>query len=431
MRSEESGAGSLSASRHTQFMVFTTACLGGVAYLGFTNGFLLAYFSRLNLSEGLILGLLAAPAIVQFLLVVPFGYLSDWFGKKLLGTIGIVGMTSALGILAAPELFSEVSLTVSVGVVLFSAGSALVQSNWFALLDPLIRERERGRFFGSLRLTWQTFGFFFALGVSYLLERFSEIETYRWILGGIALLGLLRLFSYWGIPELEHSHPPSASLRKTFFEVLALPGYLPFCAYCFLLMLFTGACPQLFSLLERQVLGFSDDQLVLVGNLLTVGALVGFVLGGRAVDRFGTRYVFLLCHLLFGVILVLFLFREQVPFPLMVFLGMLTLLFGFAQAASGIAMTSEILSLIPKENKSLATGIWLTLHSGGAGLSGLLCGQVLEVGLLSSEWGFSGMRLSAYDSLILICGVMTLLMTVTLGLIPSMIRRAQWIPQGT
>ena len=33
---------------------------------------------------------------------------------------------------------------------------------------------------------------------------------------------------------------------------------------------------------------------VFIGNLLVVGALVGFILGGRMVDRFGTKYVFLI-----------------------------------------------------------------------------------------------------------------------------------------
>ena len=41
-----------------------------------------------------------------------------------------------------------------------------------------------------------------------------------------------------------------------------------------------------------------------------------------------------------------------------------------------------------------------------------------------------GNSLSDYDGLLLLCGGMILLMTVTLGLIPSMIRqKAEWIPQ--
>ena len=51
-------------------------------------------------------------------------------------------------------------------------------------------------------------------------------------------------------------------------------------------------------------------------------------------------------------------------------MALLTGAFGMIQAASGIAMTSETLSLITSENKSLSTGLWMTLYTGGTGLSG-------------------------------------------------------------
>ena len=49
---------------------------------------------------------------------------------------------------------------------------------------------------------------------------------------------------------------------------------------------------MIFSLLEKDVLGFSDDRIVLIGNLMALGGMLGFVLGGRMVDRFETKYVF-------------------------------------------------------------------------------------------------------------------------------------------
>ena len=100
------------------------------------------------------------------------------------------------------------------------------------------------------------------------------------------------------------------------------------------------------------------------------------------------------------------------------------------QAASGIAMTSETLSLISSEIKSLSTGLWMTLYTGGNVLSGTLFSQLLKLGVFSNEWSWMGNPMSVYDGLLIICGGMILLLTVTLGLIPSMIRRkAEWIPQ--
>ena len=125
--------------------------------------------------------------------------------------------------------------------------------------------------------------------------------------------------------------------------------------------------------------------------------------------------------------------RSLFPGKIIVIVGILTLLFGLVQAASGIAMTSETLVLIPQENKSLATGLWFTLYSGGAGLSGFLSSKVLELNLINPEWSLFGLQMSSYDGLLLMFGTMVLLMTVTLGLIPSMIKKtpAAWIPQST
>ena len=138
-------------------------------------------------------------------------------------------------------------------------------------------------------------------------------------------------------------------------------------------------------------------------------------------------------YLCFGTILILFLLRGLFPGEIIVFVGILTLLFGLIQAASGLAMTSETLVLIPKENKSLATGLWFTLYSGGAGLSGFLSSKVLELNLINPEWSLFGIKMSSYDGLLLMFGTMVLLMTVTLGLIPSVIKKtpAAWIPQST
>ena len=104
------------------------------------------------------------------------------------------------------------------------------------------------------------------------------------------------------------------------------------------------------------------------------------------VDRLGTKYVFLCCHFGFGSVFLLFLWRYIFSGEVQITVAILTILFGMVQAASSIAMTSETLVLIPAENKSLATGLWFTLYSGGMGLSGVLSGQALELGILSDSW---------------------------------------------
>ena len=322
---------------------------------------------------------------------------------------------------------------IGLGIVIFGIGSAMTLGNWFALLHPIIPEKIRGRFFGQLRLTWQSVGILFTLIVIYILEFYPTLGTYQVILGVITILMLARMVFYLQIPELEKCIVKKESFRTSFLKVLNIPRYLPFCAYCFLLTLFTGACPQIFNLIEKDVLLWSKVEIVFFGNLLVAGALAGFFIGGRMIDRFGTKYVFLYCHFGFGTILFLFLLRNLFMEEIWIFVAILTILFGMIQAASSIAMTSETLALIPPKNKSLATGLWFTFYSGGIGLSGILSGKALEMGIFSESWNWLGQSMSNYDGLLLLSGTMVLLMTVTLGMIPSMIKKvpASWIPQSS
>ena len=424
-----------SETKYAIRMILITTSLGGMSFLSFNNGLLLAYFSFLGIPSSTILILLALLPLSQFVFMIPFSYFSDIYGKKLIGNFGMVFSIIGFCLMMIAGVFPESyrTLAVGLGAGVFGTGSALIVGNWFALLHPIIPENIRGRFFGRMRLTWQSIGIVFTLIFIYILEQYPTLWMYQAIIGFITIMMVARMIFYQKIPELEKILPKKETFRKSILKVIAIPEYLSFCAYCFLLTLFTGACPQIFNLIEKDVLHMSKVEMVFMGNLLVVGALVGFFLGGSMVDRLGTKYVFVCCHFGFGSILFLFLWRGIFPGEVQITIAILTILFGMVQAASSIAMTSETLVLIPAENKSLATGLWFTLYSGGMGLSGVLSGQALELGLLSDSWNWFGQSMSRYDGLLLLCGSMVLLMTVTLGLIPSVIKKtpAGWIPQGS
>lgn len=207
-----------------------------------------------------------------------------------------------------------------------------------------------------------------------------------------------------------------------------VPGYLPFSAYCFLLLLATGAWPVTLGLLEKDILSFSDDTIVFMGTMLFLGSMIGFYTGGKLVDRYGTKVVFLSVHFLYFLLLSLVLVRSVSPVSMVWFFSALTLCLGLVQAASTIAMTSEMIALAPPENTSVITSICMALQWGGAALSGMISGKAIEFKILAEKWELWGMQISQYDSLILFYAVMVLVFTVTLGLIPSVMksRRAEW-----
>jgi MFS family permease len=423
-----------SETKYAIRMILITSSLGGMSFLSFNNGLLVAYFSYLGIPSTTILILLALLPLSRFVFMIPFSYLSDIYGKKLIGNFGMVLSIFGFFLMAVASVISETDLTlvVSLGAGVFGIGSALFTGSWIALLHPIIPENIRGRFFGRLRTTWQSITIVLTVVAIYILEQYPTLGMYQAVIGFIAILMAVRMIYYQRIPELDKIMPKKETFRKSFLKVLAIPEYLSFCAYCFLLALFTGACPQIFNLIEKDILHLSKVEMVFIGNLLFVGALAGFFLGGRMVDKIGTKYVFLWCHFGFSLILFLFLWRGVFPGEVKITVGVLTILFGLVQAASSIAMTSETLAMIPAENKSLAIGLWFTLYSGGVGFSGVLSGNALELGLFSDTWSWFGQAMSRYDGLLMLCGSMVLLMTVTLGLIPSVIKKtpAGWIPQS-
>ena len=104
------------------------------------------------------------------------------------------GFALLIGVSYLPD--SLIIMVVGFGIVVFGIGSAMTLGNWFALLHPIIPENIRGRFFGQLRLTWQSIGILFTLIVIYILELYPTLGMYQAILGVITILMLLRMFFY-------------------------------------------------------------------------------------------------------------------------------------------------------------------------------------------------------------------------------------------
>jgi len=79
-----------SETKYAIRMILISTSLGGMSYLSFNNGLLLAYFSYLGIPSATILILLALLPLSQFVFMIPFSYLSDIYGKILIGNFGMV-----------------------------------------------------------------------------------------------------------------------------------------------------------------------------------------------------------------------------------------------------------------------------------------------------------------------------------------------------
>lgn len=413
-------------------IIIICQCTGMIGPLLFGNGFMLAYILRLGIPAYRVLFLFALMPLINMSLTLPFARLADRTGKSRLGLIGLT--ISIVGFLMLPlaSLLPNGSTVwwLSAGIIIFSIGNTANSSCWFALLSPIVPQEIRGRWFGKMRTSWQSTAIVFSLSVAALLRFAPHLYVFQLVLVVGGALMLIRRILYKQIPELDPIQPPATGFFKTLGILFKIPGYLRFCFYIFLLS-FASAAAGLLGLLEKEALGFSDSLLMVMGNLLSIGAIAGFLIGGKMVDRFGAKPVFLTSHIITAITLTGILMRGYLPISLPFIIGMLSLLFGASQGATGIASTSELLALIPSKNKSLSIGFNLTLAAAGISLAGLLNGQLLKMNILPAQWTLLGHSMSAYDALLVGFLLITIILGATLGLVPTIRQlHSQWFPQN-
>lgn len=396
----------------------------GVSDLLYANSFMLLYLAVLGIPSERILIWLSLPSVLKILTLVPFAQWTERIGKVRLGVAGIsLGSLSLLlliGVGLAPGW--AVEPLVALAMVCVGLGSGMYMNSWFPLISDIVPDGQRGRFFGMLRFLYQTSSIVFALIASWSLERHGAVLVFQGFLAAALVLRIAGTLLYARMPEVRRTGEAVVALRDSLLAALRHAGYLPFCAYVFLLSLFTGSCTTVFSLLAKDTLLLPQSQVLVIGNCATFGSLVGFLFSGRLIDRIGTKAIFVLCHFSFALVLLAFLGRELPPVHVGVVIGALAVLFGLVQAASGVAMTTEMLAALPADNKPMATAVNQSLGSLGIALSGICSSALLKIGVFSQHWSLFGLHLGPYDALLMLCGAMVMLLVVTLGLVPSVMR---------
>lgn len=413
-------------------IIIVTQCLGMIGGALFQNGFFLNYFSLLGISSASIAMLFALPPLLGVFLLLPFAFYSDRLGKRKLALAGQILAVAGLAMIMAAGAMSgrRAMVMVVVSLLVSSIGGSLQGASWFALLNPIIPKEIRGRFFGRLRVTFQLVGILFTMLITRALKVGQSMVVFQGLLSIVLLAAVARYFTYARIPELENAQGGGhrSTFRRSLASVLAVPGYVSFNSYVFLITLFTAAVPVVFGLMQKDVFGFTPSQITLMGMLFLVGSVIGCWVGGRLVDRCGTRFVFLVAHVAYAVIMLALLARHWTPWPLIVHAGGCSLFFSLIAGMAGVAVTSEIMALIPSANKSLSTGFSMTLINGAAALSGIGVARSISWNILSPEWTMLGRTYTAYDSLLLAFAILILLMLAAIGLVPPIMKKTQLLP---
>lgn len=408
-----------------------TQVFGATGLVAFNNGLILLYLTVLEISSEMIVVYLAMPAVIDALFLLPLAYWADRLGRKRMGVVG--GFLQAIGfaMLAFAPSFPSLAMHAMLfsGTLVICFGMAMFGAGWFALLMPLVPDAVRGRFFGRLRTSWQLVATGLFVIMAFVLTEQSESGVFQAVLVIVTLLMFIRLIFYFKLPEMEK---PDRAINffRALFDGLRAPGFMAFSAYCFLLLLFAHVALPLFGLIEKRELGLGDNVVVWLNIATMIGMLGGFFLGGKAVDRWGTRAVFVVVHFAFAISLLMFLSRGfWFDLPVVVPLAISHVVYGVAFAASTIAVSTELLALVLPAYKALSISACRALQRAGTGLSGLLTAVALKLGLLADHWEFAGETLSRYDTLLLASAVMLILLVVALGLVPSVLKPHEYVPR--
>lgn len=409
--------------------IIWSQCLAIVALGTIGNGTLLLYLTAIGASAVRTMIYLAILPLTNATLLLPAAYLADRYGKKRIGQIGLTIGIFGWGIISLGSFTGEYSESfVIIGLVLAAVCSSLMGAGWFSLLSPIIPAEIRGRFFSRLRLTFSLVSLILSITYAWILSVHSSVTVYEGIYALATLAYIVRWFVYRRIPELEppESKTANPSFLRVLLEVIRNKNLTAFCSYMFLLGLFTAGSMALFAMTEKRVLDFSATKIILLSNVTLIGGMFGMYLGGRIVDRHGTRLVFAACHIMLAFTLMGFLLRIFTsPAVLPFYLGSIHFLLGAAMGAIGIAMTTELLGVLPKKNKSVAASMFIIFQTSGVALSGLVPAGILKANILRDIWEISGHQLSSFDAILAGYSLMTLVLVATLGLVPSMLRKSE------
>ena len=357
--------------------VIATQCFGLVAWLCFGNGLIFNYLTYLDVSEQSLVIYLRIPSILALFTTLPLAYIADKKGKLKMGQWGNVVQVIGMSCLCAAAYVSgNKVIFILGGIFLFSFGSSMVNSSWFALLDPIVKPEMRGDFFAKLRTSWQIFGVIFTFAAQFILELKGD-SIISPILMFVVLLIVVRMYFYSKIPELEASDLGNKNFKTSFRQELknlfSHSLFMRYCIFIFIMPLFIGSITLIFNLYEQSVLNFSSADIVLMGNLVMIGSILGFAMGAYMLKKLGEKLLFFLCSCCISVCSVLFILHEYFTFiPIKYYIGFLTLCTGLSMSAMSIGITSLMLHLLPQDNKSFSTSFFLSAQELGTGVSAVL-----------------------------------------------------------
>jgi MFS family permease len=414
-------------SRKSQKLAIISACFGSVSSVMIQDSAVIILFAGM-LGAGSMLSMITTSlyGVISCLLLIPSAYFVAKIGyKRSIIRSTQLGALTVILLAFSPLLKSFAKYGMIISLICFGILLTVYVAAWFPLLDEFLPKKDRSRFLGMLRFSWQTcsVAFFFICGL--IMGKTPDLWVLQTIIviTAIALLG--RAYFVGKIDVNEADRRP-LNFRHGLELVLANKPLVGFSVYlAFLYLAAQGTIPLTYIFLKNY-LHTPDNIVVIISSLALSGTIIGFICASRMLNKFGVKKMLLSVHLAFALInFTLFLFSGTGTF-LLVIVTLLLVLYGFFMAISSVAASSEMMALANPDNKALAMAFCVSMCSAGMGGARLLSSVIIGSGVLAPEWSIGAMKFTMFHTMYLGYGLGILFVCVLLVIVPAIFPKGEY-----
>ncbi len=407
-----------------------SACWGSISQVMVRDSSVIIIFAAL-LGAGEMIAVLTTALMdsAVCLLMIPFAYLCERFGKRRQIMVScFVAMAGLLLATAAPWLGAGMAARALLigGLTLYAIVYSSYLAAWLPLLDGIVPPEQRGLFFGRMRFLWQIAAAGFILLSGWFVGRYATVGRLQiiMVLAALALLG--RVWHIARVDEISGMRLPG--WKAVGRDILCNRPLVGFSVYLFFLYAAANSFIPIVFIFCRNALQFPDNLVVLLSVAAMSGLILGYWIGGPFVHRYGVKAVFLSTHAGFALLNFALLTVHRTGQLQLATIGLTVAGYGLLFACASIAVSSELLALSPSFNKAVSIAFGFSLYSAGLGFSRAATSLILGSGMLAESWTVGGIVFTRYHTLFLLFGCGVLAVSVLLVLVPALVRDVRRLP---